>query len=153
MKWKHPPRIKVYEALGAVADNRVEISGDSGKVYSSSRNKFYDIIYNPETNAIMANDNGSYWVGYLGYPAIAFLMKIGVLHYNERWGELMKGIAWKDINVKFKNDFDKTLKLIIADFSKDEVSGIKEYVKEIENEIKGLDLNLLGEKTNPPDGY
>ncbi len=34
MKWKHPPIIKIYEALGAVADGRVKISGDSAQVYS-----------------------------------------------------------------------------------------------------------------------
>jgi hypothetical protein len=32
MKWKEPPIIKIYEALGAVADDRVEVEGNSAKV-------------------------------------------------------------------------------------------------------------------------
>lgn len=62
MKWKHPPITKIYEALGSVADERIELVGSSAKVYSSSRNKFYVVSYEP--GAIMANDNGSYWQGY-----------------------------------------------------------------------------------------
>ena len=32
MKWKVPPRVKVYEALGAIADGRVmEVSETGGK--------------------------------------------------------------------------------------------------------------------------
>ncbi|MFH1472824.1 MAG: hypothetical protein ABIF06_00195 [bacterium] len=113
MKWKHPPIIKIYEALGAVADNRVEISGNIAKVYSSTGNKFYDVSYDSQANAIMSNDNGSYWKGYLGYPAIAYLFKIKTLEYKSEFGDLLKGIHWKDINKKFKNDFNKT-------FSRDE---------------------------------
>ena len=70
MKWEHPPIIKIYEALGAVADNRVELSENTAKVFSSSGNKFYDVSYDRDSNSIMTNDNGSYWKGYLGYPAI-----------------------------------------------------------------------------------
>ncbi|MFZ1075166.1 MAG: hypothetical protein WAN50_02225 [Minisyncoccia bacterium] len=36
MKWKKPPVIKIYEALGAVADGRIEVDGNAAKVYSSS---------------------------------------------------------------------------------------------------------------------
>jgi hypothetical protein len=37
--WKLPPIIKVYEALGCIADGRIHVDGDSAKVYSSSGNK------------------------------------------------------------------------------------------------------------------
>jgi hypothetical protein len=37
MKWRHPPLIKIYEALGAIADGRVEVNGMTAKVYSSTR--------------------------------------------------------------------------------------------------------------------
>ncbi len=118
MKWKHPPIIKIYEAIGAVADGRVEVAGNTAKVYSSSGNKYYDVVYAPVEQAIMTDDNGSYWKGYLGYPAIAFLVKIGMLSCDEKVGELLKNIVWEDINQKFKNDFDKTLEYIL--FSKSE---------------------------------
>jgi hypothetical protein len=31
MKWRHPPLIKIYEALGAIADGRVEVNGMTEK--------------------------------------------------------------------------------------------------------------------------
>jgi hypothetical protein len=79
MKWKTPPDTKIYEALGTVADGRVKVEGNTAKVFSSSGNKHYDVEYDPKASAIMANDNGSYWNGYLGYPAIAFLMATNVI--------------------------------------------------------------------------
>ena len=103
--WKQPPFIKVYEALGAIADDRIKIDGNSAKVYSSSGNKFYTVSYDPAGSSIMCNDNGSYWAGYLGYPAIAYLLKIGVIPFDLSLANLLKDIAWKDINQDFKNDF------------------------------------------------
>lgn len=153
MKWEHPPIIKVYEALGAVADNRIEVDGDTAKVYSSSRNKFYDVSYDSERNAILANDNGSYWKGYLGYPSIAYLFKIGVLDYQPEMGDMMKDVAWKDINQKHKNDFDKTLTEILSLLSEEQVKKLSEYVQDIDEEIKKLGLSFHGKKTQPPKGY
>jgi hypothetical protein len=40
-------------------------------------------------------------------PAIAYLMKIGVLSFDQKLGRPFKRNSWKDINQKFKNDFDK----------------------------------------------
>lgn len=153
MKWKLPPKIKIYEAIGAVADNRIEINCDLAKVYSSSGNKFYDVVYDSNKNQIMTNDNGSYWKGYLGYPAIAFLMKNKVLSYSREAGDLLKGVKWKDINQKFKNDFDKTLNYILINKSESEVVLLKEFVEKVESEIKKLNIGMLGKKILPPDGY
>lgn len=153
MKWKHPPIIKIYEAIGSVADNRVEVSGNSGKVYSSSRNKFYEIYYDPSIQSIMANDNGSYWKGYLGYPSIAFLMRVGILSYDSNTGSLLKDISWKDINQKFNNDFDKTLDYILSSKTEKEKNSLSSFVAKVDAEIKNLNLNFLGKKTLPPDGY
>ena len=58
--WNHPSKTKMYEALGAVADGRIEISGNNGKCYSSSGNKYYDITFDPESYKIMSNDNISF---------------------------------------------------------------------------------------------
>ena len=153
MKWGTPPDIKIYEALGAVADGRVKIEGNTAQVYSSSGNKFYDVEYDPESGSIMTNDNGSYWKGYLGYPAIAFLMVTGVLSYDSSVGELMKEIAWKDINTRFKNDFNKTLESILMDLSVNDQRALESYVTKIKEEIAALDLSYLGKKKMPPAGY
>ena len=153
MKWKHPPIIKIYEALGVVADERIEMSGDTAKISSSSGNKFYDVTYDQENNAIMANDNSSYWQGSLGYPAIAYLLKIGVLEYKQELGSLLKDIAWKDINQKFKNNFDKSLNYILSNLDIGKRSRLEKYAGELGSKIKELNLGIFGKKVLPPSGY
>lgn len=154
MKWKLPPRIKIYEALGCIGDGRVEVSVNEAKVFSSSRVKFYSVKFNGK-NAIMSNDNGSYWTGCLGYPSIAFLMLKGKIKYNKRFAEALKGIAWKDINTKFKNDYEKT-EIFVLEIAKGKEIDVTELLKEIGNileQIKKLNLDLFGEKIKPPSGY
>lgn len=155
MKWKNPPIIKIYEALGAVADDRIEVYGNVAKVFSSSRKKFYTVSCDEDKNSIMANDNGSYWQEYLGYPSIAFLLKVGVIDYVEEYGEALRGIKWKDLNTKYKNDFQKTKQYV------DEIifsSGINEqdfysYLDKVSTKIDSLGLKFLGNKIKPPRGY
>jgi len=154
MKWKTPPKIKIYEALGCIGDKRIKSEDNGAKVFSSSRGKFYSIEYDG-LNAIMCNDNGSYWVGYLGYPSIAFLMLKGKIKYNPKFTDTLKDIAWKDINVKFKNDYEKTEAHILEIIGKKELDT-SELLKDVENifeQIEELNLDLLGEKTKPPSGY
>ncbi len=151
MKWITPPIKQVYEALSCIADERIEIDGNSAKVYSSSKGKFYTVTYDEEKNAIMSNDNTSYWKGYLGYPSIAFLMKRGKLSYEQRYADALKGIPWKDINVQFKNDFDKT-----DAYTQEILSKQGLHLKDLQpilSQIRALDLNLLGSRTKPPEGY
>ncbi|HEY4505303.1 MAG TPA: hypothetical protein VJG67_01290 [Candidatus Paceibacterota bacterium] len=151
MKWKLPKTIKVYEALGALADGRVEATGDTGKVYSSSRKKFYDVSYDPINQAIMSNDNASYWQGYLGYPAIAFLIKIGVVSYDKKIADLLAGIAWKELHQKMKN-FDKEWAFILESKTEAEKKILKDFGEKVMKEIKSLNLSHLGERKLPPTG-
>ncbi len=153
MYWTHPPKIKVYEALGSVADGRIKISGNSAEIYSSSGNKFYTVNYDPAAQAIMVNDNGSYYKGYLGYPAIAFLLITGVLMYSPKAAQMLKGVAWKDINVRFKNDFDRTLQFILSKKSQEEVRELEGEVEQIDNQLKELKFKVLGKRVKPPEGY
>lgn len=155
MKWKLPPKIKIYEALGAIGDGRIEISGNTGKVYSSSGHKFYNVEFDPKQNAIMSNDNGSYWQGYLGYPAIAYLMKTGIIKFNPVYSQALKGIVWKDLNTQFKNDFAKTTELI-HELIQEKGTALDDFLKEVDSifrQIEKLDLSILGSKTKPPEGY
>ena len=164
MKWKTPPIIKIYEALGCIADNRLEIENKNAKVYSSSRKKFYTIKHEPKLNSIMVNDNGSYYIGYLGYPAIAYLMKIGELNFSKEYSTALKRIHWKDLNVKYdKNkgvgipeyDFDSVIKEIDLLIEKKgiNITKFKDFLKQTLKQIKSKDLNLLGKKELPPKGY
>lgn len=155
MEWDKPPIIKIYEALGSIGDRRVEIDGNEGKLYSSSRNKHYNIKWDPKTSSIMCNDNASYYVGYLGYPAIAFLMCKGVVKFEQKWANALKDIMWKDINQKFKNDFVKTRDYadkIIQErgFELDEFTKAMNAIYE---QVISLGLKHLGPKIIPPQGY
>jgi hypothetical protein len=155
MKWKLPPRIKIYEALGCIADGRIEIEDNQARVLSSSGGKSYSVKYDPEKNAIMSNDNGSYWAGYLGYPSIAFLMAKGVLRYDPQCAEALKGIRWKDINVKFKNNFEKTESYVIGlliERGFDE-GRVKSEIDSIFGQIEKLNIEKLGPRMRPPGGY
>ena len=155
MKWKNPPIIKIYEALGAVADDRIKDEEGEIRCYSSSGNKYYRILYDKSKKAIMTNDNGSYWRGYLGYPAIAYLMTIGKLDYNQQIAESLRGFAWKDVNTKNKNDFDKTLEIARDKITKNgtKAEELNEYVDNVFRQIKDLELDHLGKKIKPPKGY
>lgn len=151
-KWKMPPVIKIYEALGAIADERIIVEDDKAEVYSSEGNKKYDVVYSKQDNAIMSNDNGSYWVGYLGYPSIAYLMSRGIIEYREEYGQALKSIEWKKINVANKNDFDKTQQQIdlIMESKGANLDEFYLYLAQVMKKIEELDLNYLGNKKQPP---
>lgn len=153
MKWKVPPRIKVYEALGAIADNRIAIKGNTATVQSSSGNKEYRVVFDAELHAIASNDNGSYWQGYLGYPAIAFLIKKEILVCDKNVANLLKGIAWKDINTRFKNDFEKTEEYLKGEFGQESWGKVGELAGSVVAQLKKLALEKLPSKTRPPSGY
>lgn len=137
-KWDMPPKIKVLEALGAVADGRVEINGYKGKVTSSMKTKRYTVIYEEKRNAVFSNDNASRWQGYMGYPIIAFLMKKGLVHYDEKVAEAMKGFRWKELNEKF-DDYSETRRYVKknCNLSEEDLEGA---VDAIMRQLRNLDL-------------
>ena len=156
MKWKPAPLIKIYEALGSIGDKRFEVRGNTAKVYSSSGNKHYDVIYDPQTNSITANDNGSFWAGYLGYPSILLLLVLDVVKYDPKLAEYLKGFAWKDINQKFKNDFAKTQAFIdeqVVQKHKIELKDFHKSLDKLHKEVNALELKKLASKARPPKAY
>lgn len=156
-QWKQPPIIKLYEALGAIGDGRIERDGNTAKVWSSSRGKYYDVRYDPEQRAIKANDNGSYWQGYLGYPALAFLLDAGVVLYDPALATRLRGFTWKDINVKFKNDWARTEQLVLDELvTREPELDLKKFRAELEHileQVMDLKLSMLGSRALPPAGY
>ena len=109
-KWKLPPIVKVYEALGAIGDGRVRIE-DSRRAFvtSSDAAKTYEVETSADGREIASNDNASYWQGYLGYPAIAVLLARGMYRAPANVTDALAGIPWKELNRKFKNDYAKTI--------------------------------------------
>lgn len=151
-----PPRIKVYEALWSLWDKRIElVSQNEAKVFSSSGNKFYTITYDPDQRAIMMNDNGAYRKWYLGYTGITYLMMMKVLPYNEWFADALKGIARKDINTTYKNDFDLTQKYVdeILVSKWIDMHDFSSFVDKVLTDIETLHFAYLGKKLLPPKWY
>jgi len=150
MRWKAPPRIKVYEALGAIADGRVMGATEIGaRIKSSEGNKIYTVTFEEAINTIGANDNGSYWQGYLGYPGIAYLMIRGKLPFNKDLSEALKGVAWKKINTKNKNNFAMTEAEIYQKVGR---AKLEVFANEVLNTISGADYMMPIKRMKPPTG-
>ncbi len=113
-RWKLPPRIKILEALGAVADGRVHVlSPTEARVTSSTGERVYTVRFGKDLNAIHSDDNGSVYRGYLGYPAVAFLMVLGELPYDERIAEALRGVPWKRLNETYKS-YAKVMDVVLS---------------------------------------
>lgn len=109
-EWKLPPIVKVYEALGAVGDGRVRIVDETHAIVTSSTGKKnYNVETSLDGREISSNDNASYWQEYLGYPGIAVLIARG--HYRPPANviDALAGIAWKELNTRFRNNYEKTI--------------------------------------------
>jgi hypothetical protein len=151
--WKMPPKAKVYEALSAVADKRVSITGDTtAKVQSSSRDKTYDVEWSEDISEITANDNASYWQGYMGYPIIAVLLQIGKISFNPRIAKLLADVPWKSVNEQFKRDYDKAISHILEAI---EARGgsrmeITQEVEKIYEQLGSLGLQRSQRWRRPP---
>ncbi len=152
--WLHPPLIKVYEAYGAIADKRVEMSPYGAKVFSSTKRKCYTVTWDG-TNYIMCNDDSSYEQGFLGYPAIAFLCLKGVLPFSASAALALRGIAWKEINTKHKNDYRKTL-MEVELLVREKGIDFSAVAGDVEATYSAMGLSAfkqLGEKQKPPEGF
>jgi hypothetical protein len=84
-KWKATPKAKVFEAWSALADGRVTLIGDDeAAVQSSDRAKTYKVVWTTDKKAFGANDNASYWVGYMGYPILAVVLHLSLVKIRPR---------------------------------------------------------------------
>src|SRR5229473_8243795 len=108
--WKMPPLAKIYEAFGAIGDGRVQFEDEQhARVLSSDLSKTYEVEISADGREISSNDNASYWRGYLGYPAIAVMIELGHYRAPANVSDALAGVAWKELNTKFKNDYAKTI--------------------------------------------
>lgn len=114
---KLPPKVKIIEALSAVADERIIFEDLLSKEWkcnsASSPWKAYRILYNEKENTISSNDSLSINQWFLWYPAIAFLLKTWKLKYDERILEMMKDINRVDIKEKVRKDYESMFRLIL----------------------------------------
>lgn len=100
---KMPPRIKVLEALGSIADGRIRIRPDgTAEVVSSDGTRKYEVWVSSDGREACSTDNGTVYRGYVGYPIIAVMMLKGILPYRKDLAEALRGIRWKALNEKYK---------------------------------------------------
>lgn len=158
--WKVPPKIKVYEALSAIADGRVRIlSGKKSKtrmptkgvakVISSNRDREYTVQWNFSRSEIVSDDNGSRWQGYLGYPSIAILMLGKKLPYSSQIATKLKGINWNALNKKLKRDYEEVEEYVLSQIAEKKATQtkIKDFVEKVYKKIQELKLKRLSKPT------
>ena len=151
--WKLPPRAKVFEAFSAVADGRVRLADPgSATVTSSGGDKVYDVTWSDDEHTIAANDNASYWQGYLGYPALAVLLVRGELHAGEDVVRALAGVPWHALNARFKRDYDAAVAHVLAGLPGDApgAGAIERAVDDVLEQLAGLDLQRTGRGKRPP---
>ena len=150
--WKQPPIAKIYEALGALADERIhDIDAHSATVISSTGDKKYLVEWSHDFAWITSNDNASFWQGYLGYPIIAVILKAGKINYRIDIAEKLKGVAWKAINTKYKNKYDLAIAEVLQEIqrnggNRDDIVG---ECEQIASELAKLCLMKPSEKRTP----
>lgn len=153
--WKLPPRAKVYEAFSAVADGRVRLTGPgSATVTSSGGDKVYDVTWSDDDRLISANDNASYWQGYLGYPALAVLLARGELRAGEDVVRALAGVKWHDLNARFKRDYDAAVAHVLAGLpaGAPDARAIDRAVDAVLEQLSALGLQRAGRGRRPPAG-
>lgn len=151
--WKMPPRAKIYEALSVLADQRVILLDEnSAEVRSSSGRKSYRVEWTPDLQAITANDNASYWQGYMGYPIIAVLMLQGKIRYSSTVAGHLAGISWKELNQKYKRDYKRVIEQVFKDLQNSgvDVTKIEREIESIYRQLQNLKLKRLPRRRRPP---
>ena len=150
--WKLPPRAKVYEALSAMADGRVKFTGEmTAEVTSSTGEKHYRVRWNEDLTQITSTDNASHWQGYMGYPILAVLMAKGKLDFDRDVASHLAGIPWKEINRRYRNDYERAMESVLADLQEKgiDTDAIRSEVGRIMGQIEGLRIGMLnGSKTS-----
>ncbi len=144
----------VYEALTAIADNRIEIEKGTARCFSSSRNKFYTVHFDLEKMLFMSDDNMAYYRDEVSYPMLAVLLKENKIIFDQTILPYFKNIPWKDINQKNKNDYMKSVKEFLEKIERIETreNTESECIK-IFSELNKLNLKVFGEKVLPPNKY
>lgn len=150
---KLPPKVKIIEALSAVADERITIEDLLSKEWkcnsSSTPWKVYKIIYNEKENQIFSNDSWSVNQWFLWYPSIAFLLKIWKLKYDESILEMVKDTDWIKIKWLVHKDYESSYRLILWNLHM-EWFNVDYFISQVEyiyNQISELHIQHLVENS------
>ncbi len=140
-----PPKIKVLEAVSAIAAGRVKrVSSRRYVVTSSDGSRKYTVYVDPEKGLAYSDDNGTRLRGYVGYPIIAVLMLEGIIPYNERIGKALQDVPWRKLNEKYKKyAIVERIVKNIAEKRGVSASEIDSYILDVLEKLKKLSLKKL----------
>ncbi len=140
-----PPRIKVLEALGCIADGRIElINENTARVTSSLGDRIYRVYVDLSRGVAYSDDNGTKYRNYIGYPIIALLMLRGVIPYSEDIAKALSGIPWKILNEKYKRYYLVEREVLKrAELRGVSSSHVMEFVKVVMDRLKDVKLRKL----------
>ena len=144
-----PPRVKILEALGAVADGRVvELGERLYRVASSEGDRWYLVYVDPEQRLAYSDDNGTRYRGYIGYPIIAVLMLQGRLPFDERIARALRGVPWRRLNERYQRYalVEQQARRLAAERGV-EPSELDGLVSRVLKALRGLELRYTG---SPP---
>jgi len=139
-----PPRIKVLEAVSALASGRVKRIDDIYKVKASMSNREYTVILGDES--VYSDDNGTVYRQYVGYPIIAVMIMEGSIPDFQELGRAIGDVPWAKLNAEMKSykKVEKHVKGIAlrAGISEEQVDGyIEEVIKILkERRLKFKDM-------------
>ncbi|WEV42530.1 hypothetical protein OZX57_03645 [Bifidobacterium sp. ESL0682] len=144
---KPTPIAKIYEALSAVADGRVELRGSESKaiVTSSARTKRYTVMISG--GLYTSNDNATYWQHYAGYPIIAVLIKQGRISLpldSQLLLEHFRNVNWKQLNTDNKNHYDKAVSQFLS--STGHAAEIEKLVRNVYEQANSLPFAVKGNR-------
>ena len=134
-----PPKEKVIEAWTAIVDGRVEVDGESAIVKSSDDTKEYVVRFKGDLYS--SNDNATFWRGYAGYPVIAVLMLQGRLPFDRTEAEKWKGVNWKAVNTKYRNDYAKAVEEVAKERDID-AGATEAAVNAVMDKLKELPITI-----------
>jgi YD repeat-containing protein len=145
MRLRAPPRIRVLEALGAIADERVKIvSTQEASVTDPDGKTQYAVKWDASANKVSSTDPGTRLKGYFGYPVIAVLMVQGVLPYDPSLASKLVGIKWRALNEKYK-DHDRVVEEVLRGWYWNDRKKLFRFTKWILDMLSELDIER-GEK-------
>lgn len=145
VKLSTPPRVKVLEALGAIADGRVNVIDDKRcKVTSSEGNKIYDVYIDIDKGFAYSNDNGTMYRNYIGYPIISFLMLKKLIPFDSEIASKLKDIKWKTLNENYKKYFlvEEHVKRLFVSRGGD-LQNLEKLIGDVLKNLKNLTLYKL----------
>jgi hypothetical protein len=141
-----PPRIKVLEALSAIADGRVRREGDHYVIVSSDGSRSYTVYVDEGRGLVYSNDNGTVYRGYVGYPIMSVLMMLGKLSFDKELSDGLRGIPWRELNEKFKN-YNAVMEVIRGRVGEDKWPLYERFIDKVLGELRRLNLRLMDRST------